>query len=90
MTRADYPRCATCGHWTRVEGPVEWDPLRVQTGDCEHERFVYTGDCATPPEKDVLLYWDFESYCGGFRTGEQFGCLHHTALDAPEEGPHGA
>lgn len=65
--------CQTCRYWARltdaseIEGHGEW------AGNCSSPKFVY--DEKVPV--DGLEYWDYESYSAEFRTGENFGCIHH-------------
>lgn len=58
--------CKNCRHWERNEQTLE--------GRCESEKFVYQE--AEQNSSDHLVYWDYESYSAGFRTAENFGCIH--------------
>lgn len=62
--------CKDCKHWKRCEGFM----YNEKYGDCSHYKFVYEEE--NPNENDNLVYWDYESYSAGFRTGEDFGCIH--------------
>lgn len=44
-------------------------------GGCNSDKFVEEswGD---PMPEDGMLYWDYEGYSAGFRTGPDFGCVH--------------
>lgn len=75
-------RCKTCKHWKRSSG-FDAEYHGAHSGECRSLKFVYSGDSPgeprTPP--DGLEYWDAESYAAGFRTGEDFGCVHHEPPD---------
>ena len=45
-------------------------------GECDCSKFIYDYDYEHCKEKDVLIYYDYESYNAGFKVGEEFGCIH--------------
>lgn len=45
-------------------------------GECDCPKFIYDYDFDKHEEKDILSYWDCESYNAGFEVGEEFGCIH--------------
>lgn len=63
--------CKECKFWKRVE-KEDREFHGQYAGECSCDKFVY-GQSAP---KDGLEYWDSESYCAGFFTGEDFGCIH--------------
>ena len=71
-------RCMTCKYWSRKT--YEYDKIFYgeHAGDCNNDKFVYDEKVAV----DGLRYWDYEGYSAGFVTGESFGCVHHTTMEA--------
>ena len=72
-------QCATCRFWKRSEG-FDAEYHGPHSGECSSPKFVYGGETwgdAFRTPKDGLEYWDSESYAAGFKTGEDFGCVHH-------------
>lgn len=64
-------KCETCKHWTQEYRLDTFDPRR--TGRyCSHGKLHE----ARNYEPDALVY-DYDEG-GGFWTGPQFGCVHHT------------
>lgn len=67
-------RCGDCVFWKRNTDKFIPDYM----GDCSCPKFVYTGREDNYP-RDGLEYCDYECYSAGFRTGEDFGCVHFKA-----------
>lgn len=61
----------------------EADHSRVHQ-QCGCPRIVYGGNLDEKEEaslpRDHAIYWDTESYYAGFRTGPDFGCVHHEPM----------
>ena len=64
-------KCKTCGHWERNQGNRD----SVRMGSCDSDKWEYEGEDLI----DGVAYADYEGYCASFKTGEDFGCIHHTA-----------
>ena len=73
--------CKTCRHWKRATDKFDMEYHGKHAGQCSSDKFVY--DEKLP--KDGLQYWDYEGYSAGFRTGENFGCIHHSPSAAGGE-----
>lgn len=65
--------CKNCKFWER-ESHEEFEKPKCY-GQCSNPAFVYGPDSNNYP-KNGLTYWDSEAYAAGFRTGEDFGCIH--------------
>ena len=64
-------KCETCKYF--LAPSREKDIM----GECENEKFIYTGGGVSEEMKDSLYYWDYEGYSAGFSVGLEFGCVHH-------------
>jgi hypothetical protein len=66
--------CKDCIHWERNKEAY----LGLNRGICKSPKFIdISSDLDRDSyESDTLIYYDFESYQAGFRTGESFGCIH--------------
>ena len=64
-------RCKTCGHWKRSDGRYGF----ARMGGCDSDKWEYKGDDLV----DGVAYADYEGYSASFKTGENFGCIHHTS-----------
>lgn len=92
----DKPTCATCEHWkprdfvlTELTAPcnAERDDFGevvpdLDYGNCNCGKIVYLRRKIDCP-KDGAAYWDFEQYAAGFKTGPDFGCVHHSPKPEP-------
>jgi hypothetical protein len=62
--------CKNCKYWER-----ETDSGKEEYyGGCSNEKLVDTNIAYIPV--DGLGTHDYEGYMSGFRTGENFGCIH--------------
>lgn len=75
--------CKTCKCWKRETDDFDKKYHGEWSGDCSSGKFVYDNKEPTTP-KDGLEYWDYEGYSAGFKTGEDFGCIHYAPKGAPE------
>ena len=64
-------RCKTCGHWKRNTG--SYNSQRM--GECDSAKWEYEGRDLP----DGVVYADYEGLSASLETGEDFGCVHHTA-----------
>jgi len=63
--------CKNCKFWEEVNkrGDLYWK--------CDSDKFVYNQfqDFEGLP-LDGFVYFDYEEYSAGFKTGPEFGCIH--------------
>lgn len=65
-------RCRTCKYWKHIDkGSFPHEP---GFGSCSCKKFIEHG--TSERVTDGLVYWDYEGYSAGFKTGENFGCIH--------------
>lgn len=76
-------RCRTCEHWRRHRDALDVVNHGEHAGLCGSSKFAY--GCSSQTPRDGLQYWDYEGYSAGFETGEDFGCVHWTAIEKPKE-----
>lgn len=66
--------CETCLFWSTYHDHDRW-------GYCSSEKFVDVSEFSFKNEidlpQDSLLVYDAEQYSAWFRTGRDFGCVHH-------------
>lgn len=68
--------CKNCSEWNREDA--------TSYGSCESPKIVYQ-EAEENSKKDELIYWDHESYSAGFKTGENFGCVHFVKKEVKGE-----
>lgn len=69
--------CKNCSCWVRRGNSDAY-------GKCKSEKFLYQ-ETDEDSKKDELIYWDYESYSAGFKTGENFGCIHFVKKEQEAE-----
>jgi len=81
-------RCRSCDFWVLNHDREDLiysasEEIYVPTqraydvGNCLCDSFVYGSSMGFCPQ-DGLVYWDQDMFAASFKTGEDFGCIHHT------------
>jgi hypothetical protein len=74
----NYPRCATCAHWSRNDEPRI--PNR-RYGQCRSDKWSDFGDYADSDGVEIKGIYDDSAIA---ETGEEFGCIHHKAKETQQ------